>query len=333
MISPERLDTDRLMPGVTLAARGAGVARAGTPRRGVSPAQYVAAYTLMSPALLLFTVAFVIPIGYSVWLSVLGRRSGGGGAYSAREEGFVGLGNYVDVLADATFWASLLRLAVFSVLLVPLMMVTSILLALLLDLPRAKFASFSRMAIFLPYGVPSVIAALMWGFLYVPEISPVHQLTSGLGLALPNLLTGDWVYVALVNVVLWGNVGFNTVIIYTSLRSLPREQIDAARIDGCGEARIARYVKLPHVVPATVLTGLFAMIGALQIYSEPTMLATLANGLHSTFFPLMRVYRDAFAHDDLNTAAAASILLALATVVLSLLVLAGRQLATRRAVR
>jgi multiple sugar transport system permease protein len=329
MISPERV---RPAPGVP--ARPGGTGAAGPPRRRVSPlrrAQYVAAYGLMAPALVLFTVAFVVPIGYSVWLSVFGRRSGSGGAYAAREESFVGLGNYLDVLADATFWESLLRLAVFAALLVPLMMVTSILLALLLDLPRARFGSFSRTAIFLPYGVPSVIAALMWGFLYVPDISPVHQLASGFGVALPDLLTGDWIYVALVNVVLWGGIGFNTVIIYTSLQSLPREQVDAARIDGCGEVRIARYVKLPHVVPATVLTGLFAMIGALQIYGEPTMLATLANGIHSTFFPLMRVYRDAYAHDDLNTAAAGSIVLALATVLLSLLVLAGRQLAARRA--
>jgi multiple sugar transport system permease protein len=294
-------------------------------------AEYAAAYTLMAPALLLFAVAFLVPIGYAVGLSVFGQRSGSGGAYAAREEAFVGLANYVEVLADPTFWASLLRLAVFAVALVPLMMVTSILLALLLDLPRARFGSFSRTAIFLPYGVPSVIAALMWGFLYVPEISPVHQLASGIGMELPHLLRGDWVYVAIVNVVLWGGIGFNTVIIYTALQSLPRELIDAARIDGCGEARIARNVKLPHVVPATVLTGLFAMIGALQIYSEPTTLATLANGIHSTFFPLMRVQRDAFAHDDLNTAAAASILLALATVVLSLVVLGGRQLTARRA--
>jgi multiple sugar transport system permease protein len=325
-----------ISPEATLPVRAEGNGAAGTSRRGVSPlrrAQYAAAYGLMAPALVLFAVAFVIPIGYSLWLSVFGRRSGSGGAYAAREETFVGLGNYLDVLADPTFWESLLRLAVFAGLMVPLMMVTSILLALLLDLPRARFGSFSRMAIFLPYGVPSVIAALMWGFLYVPDISPVHQLASGLGLELPNLLTGDWIYIALVNVVLWGGIGFNTVIIYTSLQSLPREQIDAARIDGCGEARIARYVKLPHVVPATVLTGLFAMIGALQIYSEPTMLATLANGIHSTFFPLMRVYRDAYAHDDLNTAAAGSILLALATVVLSLLVLGARQLTTRREAR
>ncbi|UYO96564.1 sugar ABC transporter permease [Microbacterium sp. M28] len=291
------------------------------------------AYALMAPALVMFALVFVIPIVYSGWLSVRGRGESSGGAFGPREETFVGLGNYVSVLEDPTFWTSLAHLGIYAAIMVPLLMGTSILLALLLDLPRARAKSFSRTSIFLPYGVPSVIAALMWGFLYVPDISPVYQFASTFGIQLPNLLSGDWIYVGIVNVVLWGGIGFNTVIIYTALQSLDRSQIDAARIDGCGEGRIAWYIKLPHVVPATVVTGLFSVIGALQIYSEPAMLATLTNAIDSTFFPLMRVYRDAFAHDDLNSAAAASILLALGTVLLSLLVLGGRRLATRKADR
>ena len=291
------------------------------------------AYALMAPALVMFVVVFIIPIIYSGWLSMQGRGESTGGAFAPREETFVGLANYVSVFADDTFWVSLGHLGIYSAIMVPLLMGTSILFALLLDLPRAKAKSFSRTAIFLPYGVPSVIAALMWGFLYVPDISPVYQLASGLGVELPNLLSGDWVYIGIVNVVLWGGIGFNTVIIYTALQSLDRSQIDAARIDGCGEGRIAWYIKLPHVVPATIVTGLFSVIGALQIYSEPAMLSTLTNAIDSTFFPLMRVYRDAFAHDDLNSAAAASIVLAIGTVLLSLLVLGGRQLVTRKVTR
>jgi multiple sugar transport system permease protein len=289
------------------------------------------AYLLLAPALLLFVLAFVIPIVYSAGLSMFGRRSGGGGAFAPQVQTFVWFDNYAGVLADPTFWASLQRLAIFAALMVPVMMVTAIALALLLDLPRIGLRAFNRMTIFLPYGVPSVIAALMWGFLYVPEISPVYQLADFFGIDFPPLLRGDAIYVGIVNVVLWGGIGFNTIIIYTALQSLPREQIDAARIDGCGELAIARYVKLPHVVPATILTGLFSVIGALQIYSEPQMLSSLTTAIHSTFFPLMRVYRDAFAHDDLNSASAASILLALATVLLSLLVLGVRALISKRA--
>ncbi len=304
-------------------------ARQDAPARRRLPRHVGFAYLLLGPALGLFAIAFIIPIGYAVALSLQGQESGGS-AFAPPETVFVGLANYAGVLADPTFWSSLGRLGVYAVAMVPLMMGTAILLALLLDLPRVRARAFSRTAIFLPYAVPSVIAALMWGFLYVPQISPVYQFASGLGIELPALLTGDLVQIAIVNVALWGGIGFNTIIIYTALQSLPRELIDAARIDGCDELRIARHVKLPHVVPATLLTGLFSVIGALQVYSEPQMLSTLTTAIDSTFFPLMRVYRDAFAHDDLNAASAASILLALLTVLLSLLVLGLRTLLVRR---
>ena len=287
-------------------------------------------YLLLGPALALFVLAFVIPIVYSVGLSLFSRRSGGGGAFAPQEDVFVWFENYAGVLADPTFWASLQRLAIYSLFMVPVLVILSIALALLLDLPKVKLRAFSRMAIFLPYGVPSVIAALMWGFLYVPAISPIYQLGQAFGLDFPPLLRGDLIYTAIINVVLWGGIGFNTIIVYTALQSLPKELIDAARIDGCNEFSIARYVKLPHIVPATILTGLFSVIGALQVYSEPQMLSTLTTAINSTFFPLMRVYRDAFAHDDLNSAATASIILAVATVLLSLLVVGIRSLITRR---
>lgn len=289
----------------------------------------VFAWCLLAPAAALFLFVYVIPIGYSGILSMTGTVRGAG-AYSAPEQAFVWFDNYSKVLADSTFWASLVNLGRYVIVAVPLMMSLAIILALLLDLPRIKARSFARISIFLPYGVPSVIAALMWGFLYVPGISPLYKTAAAAGVTIPELLRGDWVLAALTNVVLWGGIGFNTIIIYTALRSLPKEQIDAARIDGCGELAIAWHIKLPHVVPATILTGLFSVIGALQIYSEPQMLSTLTPAIHSAFMPLMRVYRDAFAHDDLNSAAAASILLALLTVLLSLLVVGLRTLVSRR---
>lgn len=298
-------------------------------RTSLARSHHFFAWALIGPAMVLFVFVFVIPIIYSGILSLRGRGAGAS-AYGAREEIFVGLGNYTKVLEDPTFWSSLGNLFFFAVVMVPLMMFTSIALAILLDLPKVGLRAFSRTLIFLPYGVPSVIAALMWGFLYVPDISPIYQFTEGLGLNFPPLLRGDLVMTAIINVALWGGIGFNTIIIYTALQSLPKEQIDAARIDGCNETQIAWYVKLPHVVPATILTGLFSMIGALQAYGEPQMLSSLTAAISSTFFPLMRVYRDAFAHDDLNAASAASIILALATVLLSLLVFGVRTLISKR---
>ena len=107
------------------------------------------------------------------------------------------------------------------------------------------------------------------------------------------------IYFAIANITVWGSVGFNMVILYTSLRGLPQELYDAARIDGCSEWQLAMKIKLPLIVPGLVLTGLFTVIGALQVFSEPNTLMTLTTSIGSDWVPMMLVYRDAFVTNDL----------------------------------
>ncbi|OZM75801.1 carbohydrate ABC transporter permease [Pseudonocardia sp. MH-G8] len=277
-------------------------------------------YLFLGPAALLFLGLIAVPIGYAVVLSLFGPRVSGG-AYGVRRQVFLGLENYARSLTDSVLLESIGRMFLFALIMVPLMMGSALLFALLLDAPRTRLKGPARTAIFLPYAVPGVIASLMWGFLYLPSTSPAVDLGRLVGVELPDLLNGPIVYGSIANIVIWSGVGFNMIILYTSLRSIPEETIDAARIDGANERQIAWYIKVPSVLPALTLTGLFCILGALQTYSEPTTLSSLTTGISSTFFPLMKVYQDAFANDDLNHAAATSVLLAVGTLLLSLLIL------------
>jgi multiple sugar transport system permease protein len=173
----------------------------------------------------------------------------------------------------------------------------------------------------MPYAIPGVVGSLMWGFLYLPSTSPLHWIAKQIGVELPNVLGQGLVYGAMANIAVWGGVGFNMIIMYTSLRSIPAEIFDAARIDGCTELQIAWHIKIPFLMPALILTGMFSVIGALQVYSEPITLASMTTTIHSTFFPLMAIYKAAFQNDNLNLAAAMSVVLALGILVLSVIVL------------
>ncbi len=95
-----------------------------------------------------------------------------GGLIGRKVESFVGLENYRDALSDPELLASLGRLAIYGGIVVPTMLGLALLFALLLDSPVVRFARFSRIAIFLPYAVPGVIASLLWGFLYLPDAEP-----------------------------------------------------------------------------------------------------------------------------------------------------------------
>ncbi|MGX7670704.1 carbohydrate ABC transporter permease [Plantactinospora sp. DSM 117369] len=276
-------------------------------------------YVFLAPAVILFLAFFLAPIGYAGYLSLRKVRiSGLGLGRGSRTEVFAGLENYRTAVTDSELWSGALRVLGYGALLVPTMLGLALLFALLLDRPRARLARFSRTAIFLPYAVPAVIASLLWGFLYLPATSPLNDLLARFGLPEPDLLGTDAVFYAVVNIALWGGVGFNMIVLYTALRAIPPELYESARLDGCSEIQVALRIKIPLLTPALVMTTLFTMIATLQVFSEPMTLAPMTNSISSTWTPLMKIYRDAFATDDRYAAAATSVLIAAITLLLSL---------------
>jgi multiple sugar transport system permease protein len=279
-----------------------------------------APYALVAPAIVLLVVFLLVPIGYTVWLSLRASRVTGGGI-GPRVEAFSGLDNYRSVLSDPDYVHALLRMLSYGAIVVPVMLGLALLFALLLDVPRVRWARFSRIGIFLPYAVPSVIASLLWGFLYLPGVSPIQDVADKLGLPAPDLLGPHSVLGSVANIGIWGGVGFNMIVLYTALRGIPSEMYDAARIDGASEIQIALRIKIPMVRPALVMTAIFAVIATLQVFNEPNTLRPLTDSISSTWVPLMTIYRDAFINNDIYSAAAASVVLALGTLVVSLVAL------------
>ncbi|MFJ4689278.1 carbohydrate ABC transporter permease [Streptomyces sp. NPDC088789] len=277
-----------------------------------------APYGFLLPGAVLFVLFFALPIGYALWLSLhkievkgLGLGSG------AREEVWAGLRNYTDALTDSELLHGALRVAGYGAIVVPVMLGLALLFALMLDADKVRLAPFTRLAIFLPYAVPGVVAALLWGFLYLPDVSPFHFVLDKLGMPQPNLLDGGPLYVALSNIAVWGGTGFNMIVIYTALQAIPAEVHEAARLDGATPLQIALRIKIPMVAPSLVLTFFFSIIATLQVFSEPTTLKPLTNSVSTTWSPLMKVYRDAFGAGDIYAAAAEAVIIAVVTLVLS----------------
>lgn len=277
-----------------------------------------APYGFLLPATILFVLFFALPIGYAIWLSlhkvqVKGLGLGAG----ARKEVWAGIGNYADALTDSELVAGALRVAGYGLIVVPVMLGLALLFALMLDAEKVRLAPFTRLAIFLPYAIPGVVAALLWGFLYLPDVSPFYFVLDRLGLPQPNLLDGGPLYLALSNIAVWGGTGFNMIVIYTSLQAIPAEVREAAKLDGATPLQTALRIKIPMVAPSLVLTFFFSIIATLQVFSEPTTLKPLTNSVSTTWSPLMKVYRDAFNTGDIYAAAAEAVIIAAATLVLS----------------
>ncbi|MBO4252474.1 carbohydrate ABC transporter permease [Streptomyces griseorubiginosus] len=277
-----------------------------------------APYAFLLPAAILFALFFALPIGYALYLSFRKVHVSGLGLGSgARNEVWAGLENYTDALTDGDLTHGALRVLGYGCIVVPVMLGLALLFALMLDSEKVRLAPFTRLAIFLPYAIPGVVAALMWGFLYLPDVSPFYYLLDKLHLPQPDLLDGGPLYLAMSNIAVWGGTGFNMIVIYTSLRSIPAEVHEAAKLDGASPLQIALRVKIPMVSPSLVLTFFFSIIATLQVFNEPTTLKPLTNSLPLTWSPLMTVYQDAFRKGDIYQAAAEAVIIAIATLALS----------------
>ena len=281
--------------------------RRGRPNHRRSIAVFIA------PFAVLYLAFYLVPIIYAVIQSLLTVERDG--TFGAARQVFGGLTQYALVFQNEAFWGSVLRVLAFGFVQVPVMLGLALIFALLLDSPLLKGKKFFRLAFFAPYAVPGVIAAIMWGFLYSPSLSPFTAVTQNV-----SFLSADLVLWSIANIVTWVYVGYNMLIIYSSLLAIPTEIYEAAVLDGANNLQIAWRVKIPLITPALILTAVFSIIGTLQLLAEPQTLRSFSSAISSTFTPNLAVYTTASV-PNYSLAAAFSVVLALATFALSFLFL------------
>jgi multiple sugar transport system permease protein len=266
---------------------------------------------LLIPFAVVFVLFFLGPFLYALWLSLF--------VDSGSKNVFVGLQNYVVAWQDTDFWMSLLRVAWYGVTAVVVMLVFGLGLSLLLDSPFARTKTLFRLVYFLPYAVPGVIAALMWGFLYSPQLNHlVDALSVFNGGHAVNLLSSGSLLYAIVNMAAWGGTGYTMTIYFASLTSIPVELYEAARLDGATEWQIARMIKIPMIRSTILMTVVLSLIGSLQLFNEPYVLKSITD-VPWNYTPNLEIFNMAFTYGNFTYSATLSIVLAVTTFILSLL--------------
>lgn len=259
--------------------------------------------------MVVFVAMFVAPLAYAAYLSLFRSQLIGGTV-------FVGLGNYLDALKDEHLSAGLLRIIKFFFLQVPLMIVLATAFALVIDSGRVWAPKLYRLAFFVPYAVPAVVASLMWGYLYGPKFGALTKLAADAGLPNPAFLAPEHLLTSIANIVTWEFTGYNMIILYAALRAIPVELYEAAQMDGAGPVRIALTIKLPLLRPALGVIVLFSIIGSFQLFNEPRVLSPAAGAAISPdWTPNLYAYTLAFTDQRMNYSAAVSFLLGFAILV------------------
>jgi multiple sugar transport system permease protein len=173
-------------------------------------------YLFVAPFLVLFVAFFLLPLLYAAYLSLFREQLIGGTV-------FAGLDNYVRALGDERLLSGVARVARFFLLQVPVMLLLALLAALAIDSGLLRFAKVFRLGIFVPYAVPSVVATLMWGYLYGRDFGPFAQLAEKVRTAVPDFLGETLMLPSIANVVTWEFTGYNMIILYAALRAIPHD--------------------------------------------------------------------------------------------------------------
>ncbi len=291
------------------------------PMRTTSPISYSlrrasTPYLFILPFGVLFLLFFILPIFYAIYQSLF-RSMHSGLGLGAATISFNGIGNYVDVFHDLNFYVGIGRVLLYGIVQVPVMLILALIMALLLDSAVVRWKNFFRVAIFVPYAIPGIIAALLWGFLYNPALSPFNTISQALGGHGVDFFGSGIVLWSIANIATWAWTGYNMLIIFAALQAIPSEIYESARIDGASGLNIAWNIKVPLVAPALVLTAIFSIIGTLQLFNEPQVLSFVTPNINSSYTPNFYAYNVAFTNNNYYYAAALAVVLAVFTFILS----------------
>ncbi len=271
-------------------------------------------WLFVAPFAIVFALVFLAPLAYSLYLSLFRDQLVGGNA-------FVGFANYAAAFTDPQFWDGFGRVFLFLIVQVPIMLVLALAAALAIDSARLHAAGFYRIVIFLPYAVPAVVAVLMWGYIYGDRFGLTANFNDLLGSQVLAPFSPQWILLSIGNIVTWEFVGYNMLIFYSALKTIPTELYEAASIDGAGAWRQIFSIKIPAVRGAIVIATIFSIIGSFQLFNEPNILKPLAPNVITTYFtPNMYAYNLSFAGQQYNYAATIAIIMGVITAIIAYVV-------------
>ncbi|MGN7860855.1 carbohydrate ABC transporter permease [Microbacterium sp. 22303] len=266
------------------------------------------------PFAVVFALVFIAPLAYALYLSLFQNRLIGG-------DTFVGLDNYVAVLSDPKFWDGFTRVLLFLLIQVPIMLLLALIAALAIDSARLYARGLFRMVVFLPYAVPAVVAVLIWGFMYGNNFGLTANINDFLGADILRPFAPEWVLASIGNIVTWQFIGYNMLIFYSALKTIPSDLYEAAEIDGARGWQVIKAIKLPAARGAIVIATIFSIIGSFQLFNEPNILRPLANNVITTYFtPNMYAFNLSFAGQQYNYAATVAIVMGVITATIAYVV-------------
>jgi ABC-type sugar transport system permease subunit len=284
-----------------------------------------AAWAFLAPAYLIYLLFLLFPLLAALLLSVLEVDR------LTLDVEFVGTDNFNWIFTDPRFWTTFRNTFYFISLAVVGNVGLGLFLALALDRKMPGFLLyFFRLAYFLPVLVSLAFVSFIWQFLFSYDLGVINYYLRLMGLPAVGWLTDQRVaMLSIIIIDVWKNVGFFIIIFLAALQGVPRNLIEAAKIDGASALVTLWRIKLPYIAPVILFCVTYATIGGLQVFDSIKIITNGGPG-DATRSVVMYMYSEAFGAGDLGTGAASALtLLVVISVVVALQMLLGAKAVQR----
>jgi multiple sugar transport system permease protein len=252
---------------------------------GAPKGQNRAGWLFAAPFLTLYILFMIGPVLIGLVISLFNTTTVSPGLGE-----FVGFSNYVDVLTNGDFWASMWHSVLFTLLTTPLLVLLPLVFAILASrLSRAQW--FYRLAFFAPWAVPSSAVCLIFAFMYTPETGLITNAFGWVGLTPPNFFgttSGAWFAVVLLT--LWWTLGFNFILYTAAIQEISEEIYEAAAIDGAGPWQQIKWITVPALKATMSLVLVLQVLASLKVFDQIYIL--LAGGPNYSTRPVIQYLFD-----------------------------------------
>lgn len=218
---------------------------------------------------------------------------------------FLGLQNYQTLINDTDFWDALRHTLLFIAGYIPLVLVSGLGVALLMN-QKLIGRTFFRGAFFMPVISAWVAVALMWTWIFNPKFGIVNYLLGLIGIAGPAwLYDPNWAMIAIILTSVWKDTGFIMILFLASLQNIPHEYYEAASLDGANSWANFRYITLPLLSPTVFFTLIISLINSFQVFDQ-VWIMTEGGPAGSTTVLVQQIVNNSFRYGNMGYAATLS---------------------------
>lgn len=226
----------------------------------------ITAYLFIAPAVVLLIAFLVVPMIYTAYFSVFKYQ-----IMRPDNIDFIGIDNYTKLFADKNFWVALKNTVYFTIIVVPAQCALALGLALLVS-KKFRGVSVFRTMYFSPQLTSMVVIAVLWSVLYNanPNTGLINSLLVNIGLKPINFLTNEHTAMnAIIFMSAWQGAGYQMMIFLAGLQGIPRDQYEAASVDGATKWNQFRYITLPGLRGTIKYVIMITMIQAMKLFTQP----------------------------------------------------------------